>query len=90
MCEIVEPAAEAPDGADMIPLRPFAASPALIIGGVAFGAFVSLGFLAMPEAPRMLLGIAALAWAAVAGVAAGWLVTDTVAGPADHAARQVW
>ena len=78
------------DGAYLQPPRPFSVSPALIIGGVAFGAFVSLGFLAMPEASRMLLGIAALAWAAVTGVAAGWLVTDGVPGPADDTARQVW
>lgn len=90
MCEIVEPAAEAPDDADLMWQRPFAVSPALIIGGVAFGAFVSLGFLTMPQASPVLLAMAALAWGSVAGVAAGWLVTEADQSGADQPVQQVW
>ncbi len=90
MREIAEPEAETKDCAEAPPLQPFYISTALILGGVAFGAFASLGFLAMPGASPVLLAIAALAWASVAGVSAGWLVTETDPGGADEAKRPVW
>lgn len=90
MREIVEPAAGTQDGAVAPRLRTFSVSSALILGGVAFGAFASLGFLAMPGASPVLRAVAALAWAAVAGVAAGWLVTETDPGSADEAERPLW
>lgn len=49
----------------------FSAQLAVVVGFVAAAAFGSLGFLAMPFAPTLLVACAALAWAAVAGIAAG-------------------
>lgn len=51
--------------------KSFATGPAWIVGLVAAGAFASAGFLAMPYSSNLLVGIAALAWGAVAGAVAG-------------------
>ena len=53
--------------------REFASGAAWIVGLVAACAFVSFGFLAMPQASNLLVGAAALAWGAVAGAFAGHL-----------------
>jgi hypothetical protein len=54
-------------------VRKFASGPAWIVGLVAACAFVSMGFLSMPHASNLLVGIAALVWGVVAGVLAGYL-----------------
>lgn len=53
--------------------RKFASGAAWIVGIVAACALASAGFIAMPYASNLLVGIASLAWGAVAGAAAGYL-----------------
>lgn len=52
--------------------RAFSAGHALIFGFVTTAALLSLGFLAMPQASNLLVGIAAVSWGAVAGAVAGY------------------
>lgn len=51
--------------------RRFSSSHAIIGGLVAAGAFASFGFLSLPAAPTLLLGLAAALWGIVAGALAG-------------------
>lgn len=53
--------------------RGFSSSHAVIAGFVAAGAFASLGFLSLTEAPNILLGLAAALWGIVAGTVAGFV-----------------
>lgn len=50
----------------------FAAGPAIGIGLVSAAALLSAGFLALPYAPNILIAVAAVAWGAVIGTAAGY------------------
>ncbi|MEQ9507393.1 MAG: toll/interleukin-1 receptor domain-containing protein [Hyphomonas sp.] len=52
----------------------FSASHAAIIAVVAAAAFASTGYISMPQAPHLLVGLAAILWGAVAGVAGGFLI----------------
>jgi len=72
-----------PEGA-----RTFSPSHAVIVGLVAAAAFGSLGFLAMPLASNLLIGLAAAAWGAVAGAAAGYFGGQSEAGAKRAAAPQ--
>ncbi len=53
--------------------RGFSSSHAIIAGIVAAGAFASFGFLSLPAAPTILLGLAAAIWGIVAGALAGFI-----------------
>lgn len=72
--------------------RVFSAGSGAIIGLVAAGAFASLGFLAMPHAPTLLVGIASILWGFVAGAVGGYVAggdtrASARAAPAPRAAR---
>lgn len=67
-----EPEPEAPARKAGKPGGSFSVEHALGIGLVAAAAFGSAGFVAMPLAPNLLVGIAAVAWGGVAGVLAGY------------------
>lgn len=67
-----EPEPEAPARKVEAPGAGFSVEHALGIGFVAAAAFGSVGFVAMPLAPNLLVGIAAVAWGVVVGVLAGY------------------
>lgn len=56
----------------------FSAGAAVIVGLVAAGAFGSMGFIWMPFASNFLVGLAALAWGALAGALAGYVAGERV------------
>ncbi len=65
--------------------RRFSSSHAIIAGIVAAGAFASFGFLSLPAAPSVLLGLAAAIWGVVAGTLAGFVAGG--AAPVKSSAR---
>jgi hypothetical protein len=56
----------------------FSTGAAVIVGLVAAGAFGSMGFIWMPFASNFLVGLAALAWGALAGAVAGYIAGERV------------